>query len=32
LPDTPRHALATLIALHLDHPSYVVAQAAVRAS
>lgn len=30
-PDTPGYAIATLIALHLDHPSYVVAQGAVRA-
>lgn len=30
-PDRPGDAITTLVALHLDHPSYVVAQAAVRA-
>lgn len=30
-PDTPGYAIAALLALHLDHPSFVVAQRAVRA-
>ena len=29
--NTPGYAVASLVALHLDHPSYVVAQGAVRA-